>query len=126
MPRARRAPEDRVHVGVLRLVLTVPGARTLKDRRQTLLSLGDRLRHRFPVTWSEIGTGDDPTRQTVVLTTASNDARLVRSILDQCVATVHGHPVAVAAEVDLDVFQWHSSREGWAARMMAELGTSEE
>jgi len=121
-----RVSEDRVHVGVLRLLLTVAGARTLKDRRQTLASLGDRLRHRFPVTFNEIGTGDDPTRQTVVLTTASNDPRLVRSILDQCVALVHAHPVAVAAEVDLDVFRWHSSRESWAARMMAELGHSEE
>ena len=111
---------------MLRLVLTVSGARTLKDRRQTLVSLGDRLRHRFPVTFNEIGTGSDPTRQTVVLTTASNDPRLVRSILDQCVAIVHAHPVAVAAEVDLDVIRWHSSREGWAARMMAELGTAEE
>jgi len=121
-----RASEERVHVGVLRLVLTVSGARTLKDRRQTILSIGDRVRHRFPVTWNEIGTGDDPTRQTVVMTTASNDPRLVRSILDQCVAMVHAHPVAVAAEVDLDVFRWHASRESWAARMMAELGTAEE
>jgi uncharacterized protein YlxP (DUF503 family) len=104
----------------------VQGARTLKDRRQTIVSIGDRLRHRFPVTFHEIGTGDDPTRQTVVLTTASNDPRLVRSILDQCVAMVHAHPVAVAAEVDLDVFRWHSSRESWAARMMAELGHAEE
>ena len=108
------------------MALTVQGARTLKDRRQTIASLADRLRHRFPVTFHEIGTADDPTRQVVVLTTAGNDARLLRSVLDQCVALVHSHPVATAAEVDLDVFRWHPSREDWAARMMAELGSGEE
>jgi uncharacterized protein len=117
---------ERIHVGVLRLALTVRGARTLKDRRQTVSSIGDRLRHKFPVTFHEIGTGDDATRQVVVITTAGNDPRLLRSVLDQCVAIVHAHPVASAAEVDLDVFRWHPSREDWAARMMAELGSGEE
>jgi uncharacterized protein YlxP (DUF503 family) len=110
----------------LRLALSVKGARTLKDRRQTVASIGDRLRHRFPVTFHEIGTADDPTRQVVVITTAGNDPRLLRSVLDQCVALVNAHPIATAAEVDLDVFRWHPSQENWAARMMAELGSGEE
>ena len=118
--------EESIWVGVARLVLTVPGARTLKDRRQVISSVRDRLRHRFDVTFHEVGPGSDPARQTVVITTAGNDRRLIRSILDQCVGFVHGHPVAIAAEVDVDVFRWHPSGQDWAARMMEELAEEEE
>ena len=117
----RRPPEDVIHVGVLRIVLTVPGAHSLKDRRQAVLSVRDRIRHRFEVTFNEVGGGEDPQRRTIVVTTAGNDGRKIRSVLDQCVAMVHEHPVVVAAEVDVDVFRWHPSKEDWAARMMAEL-----
>ena len=113
--------DESIWVGVARLVLTVPGARTLKDRRQVVSSVRDRLRRRFDITFHEVGQGSDPARQTAVITTAGNDRRLIRSILDQCVAFVHGHPVAVAAEVDVDVFRWHPSSQDWAARMMEEL-----
>jgi uncharacterized protein YlxP (DUF503 family) len=112
-----------IYVGVLRLDLVVPGAHSLKDRRQGILSIRDRLRHHFDVTFHEIGDGGDPRRQTVVLTTAGNDARVVRSVLDRCVGAVRQHPVVEAAQVDVDVFRWHPS-EDWAARMMAELGSA--
>lgn len=114
--------EARIFVGVLHLVVLVRGARSLKDRRQVLVSLRDRMRHRHDVTFNEIGDGEDPTHRVVVVTTAGNDGRLVRSILDQCAAMVREHPVAVAIQVDVDVFRWQPSSEDWASRMMAELG----
>jgi uncharacterized protein YlxP (DUF503 family) len=120
--RGRSSAEaETIHVGVLRIVLTVPGAHSLKDRRQAVLSVRDRIRHRFEVTFNEIGAGEDPQRQTVVITTAGNDGRKIRSVLDACAGLVHEHPVVVAAEVDVDVFRWQASGEDWAARMTAEL-----
>ncbi len=116
---------ERIYLGVVRLVVKVPGARTRKDRRQTLSSIEDRLRHRFPVSVHEIGDRGDPTLQTLVVTTAGNDPRTLRSALDQCVAVVHRHPVAEAAQVDVDVFRWEPSEGDWAARMMAELGSDD-
>ena len=122
----RGGAEERVYVGVLLVVLRVPGARSLKDRRQGILSVRDRVRHKFDVTFHEIGGGEDPQLQTVVMTTAGNDARLVRSVLDQCAGVVREHPIVEPARVDVDVFRWHPSPEDWASRMMSELGASGE
>lgn len=118
-----RPTEERIFVGVLRIVITVHGARTLKDRRQVVVSIRDRMRHRFNISFHEIEPGDDPTSAAVAITTAGNDQVVVRSVLDQCAGLVRDHTVASAAQVDVEVFRWHPSPEDWAARMMAEIGT---
>jgi uncharacterized protein YlxP (DUF503 family) len=117
-----KRPEERIFLGVLRVVLAVRGAQSLKDRRQGVLSVRDRMTARFDVSFHEIG-GEDHQRRTVVVTTAGNDPRVLRSVLDQCLAVVREHPVVEPAEVDLDVFRWHPEPGDWAARMMSELGS---
>lgn len=42
-------------VGLARVVLQIPGARSLKDRRRVVKSLKDRLRARLPVSVAEVG-----------------------------------------------------------------------
>ena len=121
MMAQRKSPEERIFLGVLRIVLAVRGAQSLKDRRQGVLSVRDRMLKRFEVSFHEIG-GEDHQRRTVVVTTAGNDPRLIRSVLDQCVAIVREHPVVEPAQVDVDVFRWQAEPEDWAARMMSELG----
>jgi len=102
-----------VHIGVLHLVLRVSGARTLKDRRQVISSLRDRVRHRFEVTWNEVDAGDQPTRAVIVCTTAGTDARLLRSVLDRIRDFVDGSGKAWAESVDVDVFPWHPPDTDW-------------
>jgi uncharacterized protein YlxP (DUF503 family) len=102
-----------VHVGVLSLRLRIEGARTLKDRRQVVHSLRDRVRHRFEVTWNEVDPGEEPTRCHVVCTTAGGDARLVRSVLDRIREFVDGSGHAWAEVVDVDVFPWHPPDAPW-------------
>lgn len=98
---------DRIFVGVLRMVLSIPGARSLKDRRQAVVSLRDRLRHRFDVTFHEVDPNDRPTRQVVVLTTGGNDPQVIRSVLDQIVGFTGRSGQVLLGEVDVDVFRWH-------------------
>ncbi len=118
---------ERIFVGVLRVAIRVPGARSRKDRRQVVRSLRDRLRHRFEVTFHEVDDPSDGQRQVVVLTSAGNDGRTIRAMLDRCADFVRTHPVAHAEQVDVDVFRWHPSNNAdWAGRMMAELGVEEE
>jgi uncharacterized protein YlxP (DUF503 family) len=116
-----RDAEERIFVGVLRAVVEVPGSVTLKDRRQGVASVRDRIARRFAVSIHEVGA-DDPVRQTLVVTTAGNDPAQVRSTLDACARMVREHPMVVPNRVDVDVFRWRPSEEDWAARMMAELG----
>lgn len=95
-----------VHVGVMKMLLEVPGARSLKDRRQSLKSLQDRARNRFHITWNEVDGVDETDRREVVVTTAGSDARQIRSVLDQVRSLVDGSGRAWPVTVDIDVFPW--------------------
>lgn len=44
-----------IHVGVVRLELYIPGARSLKDKRRAVKSLVDRMHHRYRVSVAETG-----------------------------------------------------------------------
>lgn len=116
-------PEEKIFIGVLRVELRVSGARTLKDRRQVVNSLRDRMRSRYNLSFHEVGVGEDPQAQTFVVTTSGNDAREIRSVLDRCIGMIREHPVAEPAQIDADVFRWSVPEGDWAARMMSEIGT---
>jgi uncharacterized protein YlxP (DUF503 family) len=100
-----------VYVGVLKAVLHVPGARSLKDSRQVVQSLRDRVRHRFDVSCHEIDPSDHPTRRALIVTTAGNDARLIRSILDRVREQITQQANAIPLTIDVDVAQWHPRNE---------------
>ncbi len=51
----------RTRIGLLRITLSLPGARSLKDRRRVVRSLADRLRARCLVAVAD--TGDPATRR---------------------------------------------------------------
>jgi len=106
--------EERIYVGVLRMVWSIPGARTLKDRRQAVSSLRDRLRHRYEVTFAEVDRSNRPTRQVVVLTMAANEAPLIRNIFDKIVGFVGRNGRVILSGVDVDVFRWHPEVPTWA------------
>jgi uncharacterized protein YlxP (DUF503 family) len=97
---------EKIFLGVARLVLLIPGARTLKDRRQAVSSVRDRVAHRFPVSIHEVDTTDHPGRQVVVVTSAANDPAVLRSTLDRIVAFARSCGPVHVAEVDVDVFRW--------------------
>jgi len=105
--------DEPVYVGVLHVVLTIPGARTRKDRRQVIRSLRDRVRHRFEVTFHQLGDGDHPGRQAVVVTTAGNEPRVVRSVLDRVRSFVESQGTCWPGRVDVDVFRWHPGHGDW-------------
>jgi uncharacterized protein YlxP (DUF503 family) len=71
-------------VGILRLTLYVPGASSLKDKRQVLRKVVDRLRARFNVSVAEVGDNDMWQRAVVGVTTVSNDHSFVNEVLDKC------------------------------------------
>lgn len=50
--------EDKVVTGVMRLDIHLPASRSLKDKRQPIRSLRDRIRTRFGVSVCEYGNAD--------------------------------------------------------------------
>ena len=98
---------ERIFLGVLRMALTIPGARSRKDRRQAVVSLRDRLLHRFDVSFHAIGDPERLTRQVVVLTTSGDDPAVLRQTLDRITAFVDQSGSVLPGEVDVEVFRWH-------------------
>jgi uncharacterized protein YlxP (DUF503 family) len=60
-------------IGVLTLELSLPDAHSLKDKRQVVKSLKDRLRVRFNVAVAEIGYQDVWQRSLISAVTVSSD-----------------------------------------------------
>jgi uncharacterized protein YlxP (DUF503 family) len=90
-------------VGSLRVRLLIRESRSLKDKRQVVRSIKDRLRNSFNVSVAEVDAQDH--RQLVVLGFAmvSNEAHHVRTALEQILAALRSHPVAELIDHELEV-----------------------
>jgi uncharacterized protein YlxP (DUF503 family) len=90
-------------VGSLRVRLLLRDSRSLKDKRQVVQSIKDRLRQQFNVSVAEVEAQDN--RQVVVLGVAmvSNEARHVRGALQEIVEALRRHPVAEFLDHELEV-----------------------
>jgi uncharacterized protein YlxP (DUF503 family) len=68
-------------IGLLTLEIHIPDARSLKDKRQVLRSLKDRLRSRFNVAIAEMDHQDTWQRAQIGIVSLSNDqAHLEQSL----------------------------------------------
>jgi uncharacterized protein YlxP (DUF503 family) len=90
-------------VGSLRVRLLVRESRSLKDKRQVVRSIKDRLRNGFNVSIAEVEAQDH--RQLVVLGMAmvSNEASPIRTEFDQIVQALRSHPVAELIDYQVEV-----------------------
>jgi len=92
-----------VIVGSLRVRLLVRESQTLKDKRQVVRSVKDRLRNAFNVSIAEVEAEDH--RQLVVLGVAmvSNETKTVRQTFDEIVAALRAHPVAEFLDHEVEI-----------------------
>ncbi len=73
-----------MYVGVMKLSFHLPGARSLKDKRQTVRSFRDRVRGRLDVSIAEVEHMGLHQRATFGVAVVSNDA----SVCDELLASV--------------------------------------
>jgi uncharacterized protein len=76
------APDESIWVGVLRLSLVIPTARSLKDKRRVVSRIRERLRAKKNLSVAEVGHLESHTRAILAVCLVSNDPRNVRSQLD--------------------------------------------
>ncbi len=95
-----------VRVGLLRLDLAVPGARSLKDRRRAVVGLRDRLRARFDVSVHEVHDTERPDVGRLLVTTGGLDAAVVGRVLDQVVALADRAGDLSLQHVEREVVSW--------------------
>jgi uncharacterized protein len=70
-------------VGLLTLELHIPDAQSLKDKRQVLRSLKDKLRREFNVAVAELDHQDLWQRSIVGVVTLSNEEKHVKELLQR-------------------------------------------
>ena len=90
-------------VGSLRVRLLVRESRSLKDKRQVVRSIKDRLRSRFNISIAEIEAQDH--RQLAILGMAmvSTETHHIRTAFGEIVQALKSHPVAELIDYELDV-----------------------
>jgi uncharacterized protein len=70
-------------VGLLTLELHIPDAQSLKDKRQVVRSLKDKLRREFNVAVAELEHHDVWQRSVIGIVTLSNEEKHLREVLQK-------------------------------------------
>jgi uncharacterized protein YlxP (DUF503 family) len=76
-------------VGVARIALQLPGARSLKDRRRVVKSLKERLRARLALSVAEIGETERPGSATLGLCIVSAERSACERSLDRAISSAY-------------------------------------
>ena len=96
-------------VGILRLTLYLPGAASLKDKRQVVRKVVDRLRSRFNVSVAEVGDNDIWQRAVIGIGAVSNDHSFVNEVLDKCARDAGKIAEIVNREMEIETYSEMSS-----------------
>jgi hypothetical protein len=81
-------------IGLLTVRLLVRDSRSLKDKRQVVRSILDRLRGQFNVSAAEVDTLDDHRQATLAVAAVGFDPEAVRGVLQAIQNALRGHPIA--------------------------------
>jgi len=90
-------------VGIARIVLQIPGSRSLKDRRRVVKSLKDRMRAKLPVSVAEVGDVEQLQLANVGVAVISNESERCDEIISAAVGMARVLPDAVLADVRTEI-----------------------
>ena len=99
-------------VGVARLVLQIPGARSLKDRRRVVKGFKDRLRARLPVTVAEVGNAELHQLATIGVAVVSSSSQRCTEILSAAASLARGSGSAILADVATEIVSFGEGGTG--------------
>jgi uncharacterized protein YlxP (DUF503 family) len=90
-------------VGSLRVRLLLRESRSLKDKRQVVRSIKDRLTNRFNVAVAEVDHLEDRQIAALGFATVGNESGHVRSVLEEVLKALRCHPIAELIDHEMDV-----------------------
>jgi uncharacterized protein len=90
-------------VGIARIVLQIPGSRSLKDRRRVVKSFKDRMRAKLPVSVAEVGDVEQLQLANVGVAVISNESERCDEIISAAVSMARVLPDAVLADVRTEI-----------------------
>jgi uncharacterized protein YlxP (DUF503 family) len=76
----------------------------LKDKRQVVRSVKDRLHNHFRVAVAEVDALDNRQLAVLGIAAVSNEGRHVREILGEVLAALKSHPIAEMLDHEIEVY----------------------
>ena len=90
-------------IGTLRVRLLLREARTLKDKRQVVQSIKEKVRQAFNVSVAEIEALDNPRSVVLGMAMVCNEAHPIKQTLGEVVNALKAHPIAEFVDYELEV-----------------------
>jgi uncharacterized protein len=87
-------------IGILRIELAIPEARSLKEKRGAIKSIKEKMIHKFHVSAAEVDELDSWKRAVLGVALVANDARFVHSCLDKIVDWVRTQRAVTLIDYD--------------------------
>jgi uncharacterized protein YlxP (DUF503 family) len=92
-----------MHTGTLKVRLLVRESRSLKDKRQVVRSITDRLRNGFNVSVAEVDEHDHRQLAVLGLAMVGGEVAHIKGAFEQIVAALRAHPVAEFIDHEVEV-----------------------
>ena len=91
-------------VGTLRARLLLRESRSLKDKRQVVKSIKDKLHNNFNVSVAEIEAQDHRQLAVLGLAMVSNETHPVKTALGQIVEALRVNPIAELVDHEIEIY----------------------
>ena len=90
-------------VGICTIELFLPDNRSLKDKRQALKSLMDRIKRRFNVAIAEVDAQDLWQKTVLGVACVGNQKHYVNEVLDKVIGVIRGTPSVEITDYRLEL-----------------------
>lgn len=92
-----------MHIGVCTIWLTIPESYSLKQKRQVVKSITDRLKNRFNIAVAEIDALDVHQRAVLGVVSVSNDTRHLNRVLSYVVNFIEDTLLAELTDYEIEI-----------------------
>lgn len=93
-------------VGVCTVTLVLHDSHSLKDKRQVLKSVIEKVRGRFNVSVAETGANDLWQRAEIGIAAVGNDRAFVNSVLDKVLNFIEGMHLAEVSDTGIELLNF--------------------
>jgi hypothetical protein len=91
-----------MHIVALRVRVEITSGLTLKDKRQVIRSLLDRIRSRFNVSAAEVGENDSVRYAELAAAAVANDRPFLDRVIGKVVDLIESEPRVVLLEQEIE------------------------
>ena len=91
-----------MYTSTLKAYLILRQARSLKDKRQVVSSIKDKLRQSFNISIAEVDLMDDRQQAVLGIAMVSNEMSHLQGAMQKIIDALRSHPVAELAKYELD------------------------